>query len=625
MKTVATILMFFALVGFVRAQENAHTSHWLRNAATERTTIADTAENQYDVKYVKLDLNMTNTTTTVSGCATTKAVVTAPYMSKYVFELIVALHVDSVLVDGVACSMTSSGDVRTATLPVLELIQGSVFTAKVYYHGTPPSGSLYSAKGINALQSTSWGAHAVFTLSESYHAKEWWPCKQSLQDKIDSSDVWVTIGDTLKAGSNGILNAITTIDSNHVRYEWKERNPIDYYLVSVAISTYTDYSYYMHYTGSTDSTLVQNYIYNNPATLANFQSVIDSTGMMIDYFSTIYGRYPFWKEKYGHCMAPLGGGMEHETIFMNEGLASYSEDLFYDHFNSHTGMLSDIRNKQLDVLSYDTGTIFCPDTTSEARIFDSRLSYDKGACVLHTLRFVVNNDSLFFAAYRLYQQNLADSTGTIDDFKNSFEAILGTTVNGINLDTFFNQWWYQQGFPIYNIRWNQVGTHAIVKLIQTTTVPSSVPLFQLPIDLVFATAAGDTLVRVLNNADTQIYYITIPDTIINFYFDPNYWLIYRQYGPIVHDGTLINTGIAATSSNRPLVYPNPAPDAWLVTGLTEGAVLQIYDCAGREIWSGTNGTSEYIRIPAANLAAGMYLLRVAQEGREPLFEKLMKE
>ena len=659
MRKFQFLILFLLVISspfFAVAQENALASpcHFAKNRVGEKTTVIDAAENNYDIKYVKLDLNMNNMSTTLSGSATTKAVVLISGFNQYVFELINVLTIDSVLINGAPCVVTTTGDKRQANLPT-PLSVGTIFTAQVFYHGTPPSGALYAATGINAVASPTWGAHATFTLSESFHAFEWWPCKQSLQDKIDSSDVWVTVADSLKAGSNGILNHITTIDASHVRYEWKERHPIDYYLVSVAVANYIDYSYYMHYTGSTDSTLVQNYIYANPATLTYFKNVIDSTGMMMDYFSTIYGRYPFWQEKYGHCMAPLGGGMEHETmttcgsfsgslvahelahqwfgdnvtcrtwsnIFMNEGMASYSEDLFYDHFNSHSGMLNDIRQKQISVLSYDTGTIFCPDTT-ENRVFDSRLSYDKGACVLHTLRFVVNNDSMFFAAYRLYQSQLKDSTGTIDNFKNVFEGLLGTTVNGINLDTFFNQWFYLQGYPKYKISWNQLGSDVYVKIIQTTAIPSSVPLFTLPLDFVLHSATLDTLVRVLNNVDTQIYHFTMSPTVSTIYFDTFDWLIYKLNGAITHDTALAINELLTKVTDDIIIAPNPATTIWNVTNLMLNSQLQLCDIGGKVIWVGQNNENNAIDIPAERLCKGVYVLKVINQQGAPCFYKLVK-
>jgi len=106
-------------------------------------------------------------------------------------------------------------------------------------------------------------------------------------------------------------------------------------------------------------------------------------------------------------------------------------------------------------MSKDTGSICAYDTTSEFRIFNTRLSYDKGACFLHMLRSVINNDSEYFRIHKSYQQEKKGSTGTIADMKTVAISIFGTSVNGISFDTFFNQWVYQQGYPIYNVSWTK--------------------------------------------------------------------------------------------------------------------------------------------------------------------------
>ena len=621
------------------AQESARTCHYVKSHMADKTTVADVGEDNYDVKYVKLDVSVTNTSTHIAGNVTTTATVTAPSMSSYVFELNTLLTIDSVLIDGVHVTLTSAGAVRTATLPAA-LTAGTSFTAQVFYGGTPTSGTLFGSLGMNCIASPSWGNRATYTLSESYHAYEWWPCKQSLRDKIDSADIWITVPDTLKAGSNGVLMAVTPVAPGYNRYEWKERKPIDYYLISLAAANYIDYSYYMHYTGSTDSTLVQNYIYSNPLTLTRFQPIIDSTGLMMDFFSQLYGRYPFWQEKYGHCMGPLGGGMEHQTmttlgsfsgslvahelghqwfgdnvtcgtwkdIFMNEGFASYSEYLFADHFYGHPSATTIIQDQQTNVKSQPNGAIYVDDTTNEGRIFDSRLSYDKGSCVLHMLRFVINNDTTFFHVLQAHQANMAGSTATIADLKNETEAITGTTVLSMNLDTFFNQWAYGEGYPIYTMTWNQAGTDVWVKLVQTTSAPTSVPLFYTPAELKLHSAAGDTVIRVFNNQATQLYHFTWNRTMISAAFDPSYWLLYDM-NSITRDNTLdVHNAIAAQVD----IYPNPATTSWHVANLPAGSRLSLCDISGRCIWQGSADKSA--EVPATTLAQGMYVLHVEADG-----------
>ena len=610
----------------------------IKSNSSARTTVADVAEDNYDVQYVKLNLNVTNTSTHISGDVLTRARVTASTLTAYVFELSSLLTIDSVLINGTATACTGTGAVRTVTLSSA-LSYNSVFTARVFYSGSPVSGtSSTAATGMNCIASPSWGNRATFTLSESYKAYEWWPCKQSLRDKIDSVDVWLTIPDSLKAGSNGTLQAITTIDSTHIRYEWKERHPIDYYLISLAVANYVDYSYFMHFSGSTDSMLIQNYVYNNSATLPYFRSIIDSTGMMVDFYSTLFGRYPFWNEKYGHCMAPLGGGMEHQTmttlgyfsstvvahelghqwfgdhvtcgtwadIFMNEGFASYCEYMFIDHFRTHAAAINDIKGRQTNVKTMPDGAIYVDDTTNENRIFDSRLSYDKGACMLHMLRFVLNDDSAFFRVFKSYQNQMMDSTATIMDFKVRTELLNGIVVNSMDIDTFFNQWAYKEGYPIYDVTWYQSSAGDVyVQLNQSTSKPASIGLFSTPMEIKLHSAAGDTIIRIFNNQSGQLYHFTWSKTMTNLVVDPNYWLLYKL-NSLTKDPTL---DVADVTSQPLCISPNPATKYWQIDDVPTNSELLLSDIAGRVVYQYRN-SSRSVKIPAEKLAAGIYLLKV---------------
>src|SRR5690606_31274732 len=152
----------------------------------------------------------------------------------------------------------------------------------------------------------------MYSLSDNDFADDWWPCKQSLTDKIDSVRMFVMVPDSLNVASNGILQSKTWVTGrNH--FLWETAYPIDYYLIAVAVGPYKDYSYYMHYTdGSGDSMLIQNYVFDSSSYMTPLnKSFFDTTGQIVDHFSNIFGKYPFKKEKYGHVMTALSGGMEH--------------------------------------------------------------------------------------------------------------------------------------------------------------------------------------------------------------------------------------------------------------------------------------------------------------------------
>ncbi len=132
--------------------------------------------------------------------------------------------------------------------------------------------------------SPSWGNQVTWSLSEPYSAFEWFPCKQSLKDKADSVAVNITVPSACKAGSNGVLTQVVDLGNGFSKYCWKHRFPIDYYLISVAVAEYVDYTVYANPVGAPNPVPIQNFIYNNPNTLPNFQADIDETVDFIEYY-----------------------------------------------------------------------------------------------------------------------------------------------------------------------------------------------------------------------------------------------------------------------------------------------------------------------------------------------------
>ncbi len=620
--------------------------------ASQRGTVADLREENYDVKYVKLDIKLDNQSTAISGNVLTHAATTTN-ITEYVFELTADLTIDSVKVAGALRPVTHPGNVGIIALAGAAPV-GTLLTTQVYYHGTVPSGSAFFDRGLRNIFSTAALRKYTFTLGEPYTALDWWPCKQALQDKIDSSDVWITVPDTLKAGSNGLLQQVTAVSPNFSRYEWKSRSPIDYYLISASVGNYTDYSYYMHFNGSTDSMLMQNYIY--PNTLAIRKPILDSTALMVNYFSDIFGRYPFWKEKYGHCQAPLSGGEEHQTmttigvwgnevvphelshqwfgdhvtcgtwkdIWLNEGFASYAEYLYLQHFRGATVALGKIgevhynsmfENGQQPVLT-TTGAVYVDDTTDEGRIFSSRLSYNKGSSIIHTLRFEANDDVLFFNTLKAYQTQFANGTATTEEFK-----ALVAQQYGRNMDTFFNQWIYSSGWPVYHATWNQKNGIVLIQLAQQATGNYTAHKYSTPLEIKFTGPQGDTTIRVYTNDAATAFSFATGKTFTGVVIDPNDWLLDTP-GVITKDNSLSITPV--NPAEAPL-YPNPVHN-YLTVGHSLSGDLQIMDIYGKIMLSETFAPiSVEHKVDMHNFAPGIYLYRIVREGAVVSQGKLIKD
>lgn len=608
--------------------------------AALRGTVADQREEDYDVRYVKLDIQLNNVNTAISGNVLTRAT-TRSTISSYVFELTNDLVIDSVKAGGQLRTFTHTGEVGAILLGT-SVPANTLLETQIYYHGAVPSGSAFFDRGLRNVFSGAALRRYTFTLGEPYAVKDWWPCKQALQDKIDSSDVWITVPDTLMAGSNGILQRVTPVSSGRKRFEWKSSNPIDYYLISACVGNYSDYSYFMHFSNSSDSMLIQNYMYPNALPLR--KPVLDSTALMVDYFSTLFGRYPFWKEKYGHCQAPLSGGEEHQTmttigiwesevvphelahqwfgdhvtcgtwkdIWLNEGLATYAEYLHVAHFESSTRAAQKIasihRNSMVEAGSTNidpTGAVYVDDTTDEQRIFSSRLSYNKGGSVAHTLRFEANNDTLFFNMLQAYQAQFANSTATTEEFKN-----LVAQQYGRNMDTFFNQWIYSSGWPVFNATWNQVNNSVIISLDQQTTGNFTAHRYSTPLEIRLNGPQGDTIVRVFTNDGATVFTIPWARPVTGITIDPNDWLL-DAAGTITQNSSLY---IAAQPNRTAIIYPNPVHDFLNISGLPAGE-LYIMDVTGKLLLKQPVTGAATTRADLRGFLPGLYIYRLQQKGK----------
>ena len=642
------IFLFIAISAQAKQSMNcANAEKHRQRKSTAKITIASPLLELYDVRHVKLDLSMSNLNTIVDGNAITTATVTdSAGMGRYVFELSDKLTIDSAKLNGIKLPAVSIGtDLYAITLAV-PISVGNSFTAQVFYHGKADNGTGFFTHGVNhkVLASTT---AITFTLSDQFLAKDWWPCKQTLTDKVDSADLWFTVPNGTMAGSNGLLQAVTPIGATTSRYEWKTRYPIEYYLISTAIAPYVQHTQMLHFSGSADSMPVQHFVYDTTLLYPRFKSALDSTPVIVDYFSTLFGRYPFWKEKYGHCIAPLGGGMEHQTmttmtdalnttliahelghqwwgdcvtygswkdIWMSEGWAAYTEQLYVEHFRGLAAAKAYRGGVFLRVMSRPGGSVIVDDTTDVYRVFDSRLTYDKGAAVAHMLRYIGPGDPAFFSGLKTYQQQYAFKTASTTDFKIIMEAAYGR-----NLDTFFNQWVYGEGFPTYSATWNQRGSDVFLSLEQTTSMPASVAAFAMPVTLKLTSASGDTLVSVYLDKAQQLYHFNWANVITGIVVDPNDDIVNRA-NPSIPDGTL---NVVATAVDNLRVYPNPADKGWHLSGITPGTSLRLLDVNGKVVWQLGNAPAD-LTIDSSMLAPGIYTLVLSHSKTGSITRTLQK-
>ena len=650
-------LIYFSIAVFSFIKLNAQTDHYCakQKAKNYHKKISATLppgyvppENKYDLKFYHLNINVSRSSLYISGNVKSIAKVVAANLDSFAFVLHQNHTIDSVYVNGAKRNFVRRDSLVMATAGT-PITQNQLFDAVVYYKGTcTTAGGAAIGNGYSIGTSTSWGNQVSWSLSESLCAYHWFPCKQDLRDKIDSSWVYATTDSSNMVGSNGLLKNVVTI-GNKKRYEWQSKYPIDYYLISVATAKYKPYILYAkpQYLAG-DSIYIQNFIYDNAinnTAWATQKTALNKIVPTINFLSSVFGMYPFHNEKYGHCMAPFGGGMEHQTmtslgffdfeldahelghqwwgdnvtcaawkdIFINEGWASYTEYLCHQYLssisgNTATNKMNTVHN---NVMSQPGGSCYFTnaDTMNANVIFDSRLTYDKGSAVIHSLRYEINNDSVFFPAIRAFQNTYKGSTASVIDFK-----IFMENYSGLNFTQFFNQWYYGQGYPTFSATWNQANNVFYLKSTQTTSFPSSVSLFITHVDYrISRTAKPDTIVRLFHGQAVENYSFALTGTVTSIGIDPNNWIL-NKVGTIVKDVTtgsveLENSGVSV------FVGPNPTSDVLNIYMYNhDKADVEIFDAAGKLILKQHfNGQVEF---DISKYANGIYMVNIINDSGE---------
>ena len=99
--------------------------------------------------------------------------------------------------------------------------------------------------------------------------------------------------------------------------------------------------------------------------------------------------------------------------------------------------------------------------------------------------------------------------------------------SGMNLTNFFNQWYYNQGYPTFQVQWFRTGNNLVVKIDQTQS-HAFVTFIEMPVQVRFQVAGFDTALIFNHSFSCEVFNATINFTATSVRFDPELWILSKN-------------------------------------------------------------------------------------------------
>lgn len=345
-------------------------------------------------------------------------------------------------------------------------------TIDVYYSGnpiiakTPPwDGGFIFTKDQNGKD---WVSVAV----QGTGASLWYPNKDHLSDEPEEVEIHIAAPEDLVAVSNGRLMGKKELDKNFTQWNWKVVNPINNYNIILNIGDYVNFS------DQFQDLDLEYYVlsYNLEKAKNSFQEVQP----MMDCFYEKIGPYPFPEDSYKLVETPFLG-MEHQSAvaygngfsfgYRGSDLSATGVGLNWDyiiiHESGHEWFGNSITAKDIaDMWIHESFTSYTEAIYIECRwglekaltylngvkrtmvrnnkpiIGDYGVNaegsgdmYFKGANMINTLRFVINDDEKWWNILNNFTSEFKHTTTDTESVVAFFEA-----ETGLELTPFFDQY-----------------------------------------------------------------------------------------------------------------------------------------------------------------------------------------
>ncbi len=408
----------------------------------------------------------------------------------------------------------------------------------------------------------------AWTQGQDEYARYWFPCHDAPHEKA-TTELLATVPQGFVAVSNGRLVARRRAGRGRVTYHWRLATPHSPYLVTLAVGRFRELRERWRGIPIT--------YYCERGREAEMRRAFGKTPQALAFFSRATGlRYPY--EKYAQVAAAdfIYGGMENTTAttqtdtvlhdarahpevepmatglmahelahqwfgdlltcrdwshaWLNESFATYFDALFTEHDRGRDEFAVKMWQNARAYLDEDRERYRRPIVTNVWRtpsdLFDRHL-YEKGACVLHMLRYVLGERDFWRAIRHYVRRHRGSASVETADLVVAIEEATGQ-----NLRRFFDQWVFKAGHPEYRVAywWDARARRAHLVVRQTQKTGDDVALFAMPleVELVWGRRRGDRRrVRETVDGKEARFSYRLPREPELVLVDPEHWILKR--------------------------------------------------------------------------------------------------
>lgn len=431
---------------------------------------------QFDVEHYQVVLNMAaHEKQKIKGWCTVSFTPLQAGLQMLPLDLL-QMKIDSVQYQGALVAFSYNDTLLQVHFPE-ELVPNNPQQVSIYYQGKPQKDGSWG--GFYYQEEYAYNLGVGFASNPHNYGRVWHPCFDNFKERATYT-FQITTKKPQKAHCNGYLQSEQT-QGNLITRVWQQKQPIPSYLAAIAVANYTVVE--QEYIGLEDTIPIR--------LVANAQD----TAALVKSFANLkhaIGAYEYWFgphrwEKVGYSLVPFrSGAMEHasniaypifaadgtlkreslmahelghswwgnlvtcanaQDMWINEGMASYCEQLFVERAYGRTAYIQTVRDNHHHVLAgaHIKEGGYRPIANVPHKYTYGRHVYDKGAVVAHNLRWYMG-DVAFRKGMQAITKNYAYQNISSGELR---DALMAAT--GQDLNPFFDDWVFQGGFPNFQV------------------------------------------------------------------------------------------------------------------------------------------------------------------------------